>query len=39
VLKELLHPAGLIAYAEVKRTDEFTTPRVRVASEINQEAA
>jgi len=39
VLKELLHPAGLIAYAEVKRTDEITTQRATVVSEITQEAA
>jgi len=34
-----LHPAGLIAYAEVKRTDEITTQRATVVSEITQEAA
>lgn len=39
VLKELLHPAGMIAYAEVTRLDEIATTEVVVESEIVQEAA
>ena len=38
VLKELLHPAGMIAYAEVTRLDEISTTEVTVESEIVQEA-
>jgi len=39
VLKELLHPAGMIPYAEVTRLDEITSTQVSIESEITQEAA
>jgi hypothetical protein len=39
VLLELLHPAGMIAYAEIARLDEIATTQVTVESEINQESA
>lgn len=39
VLKELLHPAGMIAYAEVTRLDEIATTQVTIETEIVQEAA
>lgn len=39
VLKELLHPAGMIAYAEVTRLNEIATTQVTIETEIVQEAA
>ena len=39
VLRELLHPAGSIAYAEVTRLDELPERKVKVESHIVQEAA
>jgi hypothetical protein len=36
VLKELLHPAGLIAYSEVTKLDEIEETPVKVYSEISQ---
>lgn len=39
VLKELLHPAGLIAYSEVTRLDEIESDRIKVSTEISQVAA
>jgi len=39
VLKELLSPAGMIVYAETKRLNELEQRKVRVISEVNQEAA
>jgi len=39
VLKELLHPAGLIAYAEVLRFNEVESDQLKVSTEISQVAA
>jgi len=39
VLRDLLHPAGMIAYAEVTRLDEIATTTATIESEINQESA
>jgi hypothetical protein len=39
VLKELLHPAGTIAYAEVTRLDELPRRKIKVESHIVQEAS
>lgn len=39
VLRELLHPAGTIAYAEVTRLDELPNQKIKVESHIVQEAA
>ena len=39
VLKELLHPAGLIPYVEIIRIDEITTTESSVESSIVQEPA
>ena len=39
VLKELLHPAGLIPYSEVARTNEIESQRLKVSTEISQVAA
>jgi hypothetical protein len=36
VLKELLHPAGLIAYSEVTKLDEIDETQIKVSSEISQ---
>jgi hypothetical protein len=36
VLKELLHPAGLIAYSEVTKLDEIEETQIKVSSEISQ---
>jgi len=39
VLKELLHPAGMIAYSEITKLDELPERKVKVESHIVQEAA
>lgn len=39
VLKELLHPAGLIAYSEISRQDEIDSEQIKVSAEISQVAA
>lgn len=39
VLKELLHPAGLIAYSEITRLDEIESDQIKVSAEISQVAA
>ena len=39
VLKELLSPAGMIVYAETRRLNELEQIKVRVVSEVKQEAA
>ena len=36
ILKEFLHPAGMIAYAEITRLNEITTIQVTAESEIAQ---
>jgi hypothetical protein len=36
VLKELLHPAGLIAYSEITKLDEIEETQVKVYSELSQ---
>lgn len=38
VLKQLLHPGGTKAYAEIARLDVITTPEANVTSEITQES-
>ena len=39
VLKDLLHPAGLVAYAEVLRISEFEPEEIKISSEISQVSA
>lgn len=39
VLKELLHPAGLIAYSEVVRSNDIVSDQIKVSTEISQVAA
>lgn len=38
VLKELLHPAGMIPYAEITKLDEVSSTKIKVLSELSQEA-